>query len=528
MVTRHYLAIFVFLIGGMAVHAEGNLEGGGITVDQKVLPILKNQNYNEVLHLSISGSEQVKEVSGFDFEIADGAFEMIKKVQVFYSAKDSKKSKKILFGEAKPAGKRFGIEGSHVLTEAGNHFFVSVQVAETVDLGDMLSLDCKQVLCGDKAVGLSGLKDLKPLRLGVGLRQHQDDGVHTYRIPGLATTCEGTLIGVYDIRRNGSVDLQADVDVGLSRSTDGGMTWEPMKIIMDMKEWGGLPEDQNGIGDPAVLVDRANNTIWVAAVWAHGHPGQRNWSASKPGMEPEETSQFVLVKSEDDGVTWSEPINITKQIKQPEWQLLLQGPGKGISMKDGTLVFPAQFKDKDEMPHSTIIWSKDHGETWHCGTGAKSDTTEAQVVELNDGSLMLNMRDNRNRQDKSETNGRSIAVTADLGKTWTKHATSRGALREPTCMASLIKEDFMVGGEMKGLVLFSNPDSKKRRQNITIKASLDDAQTWPEDRKLLLDQGVGRGYSCMTRIDESTVGILYEGSKADLVFQAVKVEDLLE
>ena len=127
-------------------------------------------------------------------------------------------------------------------------------------------------------------------------------------------------------------------------------------------------------------------------------------------MKPKKTSQFILVKSEDDGKTWSEPINITSQIKDPKWHLLLQGPGKGITLKNGTLVFPAQFKDEFEMPYSTIVYSKNQGKTWEIGTGAKPNTTEAQVIELENGDLMLNMRDNRNGKDKSETNGRSVYV----------------------------------------------------------------------------------------------------------------------
>lgn len=348
------------------------------------------------------------------------------------------------------------------------------------------------------------------------LRQHGDEGVDTYRIPGLVTTKKGSLIAVYDMRRNGAVDLQEDVDIGMSRSTDGGTTWEPMKVIMDMGEWGGLPENQNGIGDPSVLVDENTGTIWVAAVWAHGHPGERNWWASKPGISPKTTSQFMLTKSEDDGLTWSEPINITGQIKDPKWHLVLQGPGKGITMSNGTLVFPAQFKDENEMPHSTIIYSSDKGDTWKIGTGAKPNTTESQVVELEDGSLMLNMRDNRG-------GSRSVYTTDNMGETWEEHPTSRGALIEPVCMASLIKHTYR-GNEY---LLFSNPNSVERRENMTIKLSNDLGDTWPEEYQVLLDSGSGRGYSCMTSIDEETIGILYEGSQADLVFQRIKIADLL-
>jgi sialidase-1 len=293
-----------------------------------------------------------------------------------------------------------------------------------------------------------------------------------------------------------------------------------------MGEWGGRPEKENGIGDPAVLIDRQTNTIWVAGVWAHGHPGERNWFASGQGLKPEQTSQFILVKSEDDGLTWSEPINITEQIKHPNWHLLLQGPGKGITMDDGTLVFPAQFKDENEVPHSTIIYSKDRGETWTIGTGAKSKTTESQVVELSDHSLMLNMRDDRGNGPNGRTGSgaRSVVITKDLGESWNKHSSSRKALPEPVCMASLIKHSI----EGKDLLLFSNPADQYLRHNMTIKISEDEGLTWNENYYTLIDEGRGFGYSCMTTIDEYTIGILYEGSQAHMVFQRIKLSDLYE
>ncbi|MCA9082391.1 MAG: exo-alpha-sialidase, partial [Planctomycetaceae bacterium] len=171
---------------------------------------------------------------------------------------------------------------------------------------------------------------------GIALRRGGDDGVHTYRIPGLATTNKGTLIAVYDVRRRNGGDLPGDIDVGMSRSTDGGRTWEAMQVIMDMgrdPKWA-----YDGIGDPAVLVDEVTGRIWVAAVWSHG---RRAWHGSGKGMTPEQSGQLMLVHSDDDGKTWSKPLNITGQVKDPDWHYLLQGPGRGITMKDGTLVFAA-------------------------------------------------------------------------------------------------------------------------------------------------------------------------------------------
>jgi len=373
------------------------------------------------------------------------------------------------------------------------------------------------------------------IRFGKVLRAAGQDGIDTYRIPGLVTTNTGTLIAVYDNRYNNSKDLQEDIDIGMSRSTDGGRNWEPMKVIMDMGEYGGLPQQLNGIGDPCVLYDHVTNTVWVAALWMNGSaPDKMLWWASQPGMTPQETGQFILVKSTDDGVSWSQPINITDQIKDPAWQLLLQGPGRGITLSDGTLVFPAQFKKDIGVKaldggqytcHSTIVYSSDGGISWHIGTGAKPNTTEAQVVELSDGSLMLNMRDDRNRTDKSATNGRAVAITRDLGQTWTVHPSSNSALPEPNCMASLINARLNVDGAKKNVLFFSNPNDKAGRIRMTVKASLDEGMTWPESGWIELYNPSCYGYSCMTMVDEETIGILYEGTK-ELFFQKVRVRDL--
>ncbi|MGV8829524.1 MAG: sialidase family protein [Breznakibacter sp.] len=375
----------------------------------------------------------------------------------------------------------------------------------------------------------------KAIRMAYLLRAAGEDHCHTYRIPGFTTTDKGTLIAVFDNRYENSKDLQGKIKIGMSRSTDGGKSWEPMKVVMDMKNFGGQPESLNGVTDPSVLFDAKNKTIWVAAMWlSGGSKDQMAWWASKPGMLPTETGQFMLVKSTDDGLTWSEPIIITEQIKDPKWQLLLQGPGKGISMGDGTLVFPAQFKEDigkkaidggQYTCHSTIVYSRDGGKTWQIGTGAKDNTTESQVVELSNGSLMLNMRDDLNRREKGDNNGRAVATTTDLGKTWQLHPSSNSTLQEPNCMASLIAEELTVNGQKQKVLFFSNPNNKYNRTNMTIKASMDEGFTWPAE--LQINEDGGFGYSCMTMVDDQTIGIIYEGSH-DIIFQRVKVSTILK
>lgn len=403
-----------------------------------------------------------------------------------------------------------------------NYFWVSIEMKPGASVFSKVNAEIKEVKIDNQPASFRVEGDTPVTRyMGVGVRHAGDDGSSAYRIPGLATSNKGTLLGVYDIRYNNSADLQEHVDVGLSRSTDGGQTWERMRIPMQFGEYGSLPKAQNGVGDPAILVDKHTGNIWIVAAWTHGMGNGRAWHNSQPGMSIHETAQLVMVKSEDDGKTWSEPYNFTEQLKQPEWYFLLQGPGNGITMEDGTIVFANQYIGADRIPNAGIMYSKDQGKTWHTHTHARTNTTEAQVVELESGVLMLNMRDNRG-------GSRAVSITRDLGKTWEEHESSRKALQEPVCMASLIKiaaKDNVFG---KDILLFSNPNTTNQRKDITIKASLDGGVTWLPENQLLIDEGYSWGYSCLSQVNEETVGILYESSVAHMTYQAFKLTDIIK
>ncbi len=517
-----------------------------IRVKQTKTPVLIEREDNVLfyLHVEASESEMLNELK---FKISDNTnLDEIESIKLYYSGTESVQREKEIYyapvqyisshspGNTLKANSSYSIKveeqrkpsrnvtfsPNYKLFPGINYFWISLQMKPSASVLSKVDIELISAQLDNKNAPLLFSSERAPHRMGVGVRHAGDDGVAAFRIPGLATSNEGTLLSVYDVRYNSSVDLQEHVDVGLSRSTDKGKTWEKMIIPMTFGEDGGLPQAQNGVGDPAILVDTQTGTIWTVAAWTHGMGNHRAWHNSQDGMSKERTAQLVLSKSTDDGKTWSDPINITDQVKDPSWKFLLQGPGRGITMLDGTLVFPIQYIDSTRIPNAGIMYSKDRGETWHLHNHARTNTTEAQVAEVTPGVLMLNMRDNRG-------GSRAVATTTDLGETWTDHPSSRSVLQEPVCMASLIKVEAKDNVYRKDMLLFSNPNTTQGRHHITIKASLDGGLTFPTEYDVLLDEDHGWGYSCLTMIDSETVGILYESSVAHMTFQAVALKDIL-
>lgn len=518
-----------------------------VVIRRPVLPVLTQKEANPVLCLqliknsaidcpveeiicSLKGTTQLTDIEsiGLYGAIQDGRF----------SAKAS------LTAPISPASKVV-FKRPLTLVADTTLVWVAVKLKKQVNLDHRIHVACATVKTASGKADITADKSLPGLRTGVAVRQWGQDGVNTSRIPGIATSKQGTLMAIYDARYESSRDLQGHMDIAMNRSSDGGETWKPMQVVLDMKQWGGLPEKFNGVSDACILVDDRTGHIYVAGLWMHGVLDNKTgkwvegmtqdstrwihqWHAkgSQPGVDVKQTSQFLITKSTDDGQTWSEPINITAATKRPEWWLYAPAPGHGITLKDGTLVFPTQGRDANGFPFSNITWSKDGGKTWTASNPAYDNTTECMAVELLDGSVMLNMRDNRNHGNK-DVNGRRICVTSDLGETWEEHPTSHKALIESTCMASIHRHLYKQNGEEKSVLLFCNPESYNRRDRMTLKVSFDDGHTWPDDKKILLDEYSGFGYSCITSVDEATIGIFYESSQAQMVFQQIKLEELI-
>lgn len=510
-----FLLLTIEVVSGQKIEFSAAHSLVQATTHSPSYPVIKGLSTNPIVRLAISvpARSVVEQFSSIKGSINAAAISSIKHIDLFLTGAQP-------FEAGTPLGTFQPItnfEAQINLTlKPGVHFiWFSVVLKPDANIDGTIELLCSELVnANGKGVAISKDESNYTKRIGTAVRKAWDDSVHTYRIPGLVTTDKGTLVAVYDNRYSSAKDLPGNIDVGMSRSKDGGTTWESMKVIMDM----GPPHSNNGIGDPSILFDPVGKRIWVAALWSKGN---RSIAGSAPGISPDTTGQFVVVSSDDDGQTWSKPTSITIQIKNPAWHIFFNGPGNGIAMKDGKLVFAAQYWDENKIPFSTIIFSDNGGKNWkgHIA-GPKSNTTESQVVETTPGNLMLNMRDNRGGY-------RSIATTTNLGSTWVEHGSSFNLLQDPICMGSLIKANMLVGGYKKDILFFSNPNTFSGRYNMTIKASADLGETWPKSHQILIDERPCYGYSSLTRINENTIGILYEGVR-DLYFVKIPIKEIFK
>ena len=242
-----------------------------------------------------------------------------------------------------------------------------------------------------------------------------EKGYNTFRIPSVIATSRGTLLAFAEARREGAGDA-GDIDLVLKRSEDGGVSWSPLQIIGD--------NGPNTFGNPCPVVDRTTGTIWLLTTQNRGTDREKDIIA---GTSQAGRSVAVL-RSTDDGVTWSAPVDITASVKQADWTWYATGPGVGIQTRTGRLVIPGNHAvPGTAIHHSHVVFSDDGGRSWQIGGSADPGTNESQVVELADGRLMLNMRNHPPRAE----NFRMVATSDDGGRTWSQAKPDRALSSRP-------------------------------------------------------------------------------------------------
>lgn len=338
--------------------------------------------------------------------------------------------------------------------------------------------------------GISWSQDLAATNLFVA----GEGGYHTYRIPTITITKSGAVLVFCEGRRRSASDT-GQIDLILRRSTDGGKTWATPELV-----WA---DGENVCGNPTPVADQMTGDVLLLATWNLGADHEKQ---IMEGTSKEPRRVFVL-RSKDDGATWSRPVDITTDVKRPHWRWYATGPVNGIQTtrgpKPGRLVIPANHSDhsnpKAHPYRSHVIYSDDHGLTWKLGGIQEEMTNESTIAELSDGRLLHNMRSYHKK------NRRAISYSSDAGQTWSPVKLDE-ALVEPVCQASLLRFSWP-GTESKGLLLFLNPASLKR-ENLTLKASYDEGATWPASR--VLHPGPA-AYSCLGRLSDKQIACVYEG-----------------
>ena len=300
------------------------------------------------------------------------------------------------------------------------------------------------------------------------------DGYHTYRIPAVLVTKKGTVLAFCEGRKNSGSD-HGDIDLVLKRSTDGGHTWADMEIIAD--------DGIHTMGNPCPVVDKSNGAIWLPLC--------------------RDNKRILLMKSTDDGTTWSKPVDITGQAMNPAWHWVGTGPGHGVQLTSGRLVIPCWADATErlgEIQFSFILYSDDRGTAWQRGSALdRNASDECEVVELVDGSLYMNMR---SRQGKKL---RAYSWSKDGGETWSSVKYDAG-LPEPSCQGSIIRLTSMRQFR-KNRILLACPADQATRTRLTVRVSYDECRSWTVSKVLFSGPAA---YSDLAVTTDSQILCLYE------------------
>ncbi len=333
-------------------------------------------------------------------------------------------------------------------------------------------------------------------------------GYETFRVPGIVVTPKGTVLTYCESRRGSRSDW-ADIEILLCRSTNGGKSWSPPHRIADA--------GTETINNAVAIVDRDTGRVhFLYCLNYH---------------------QCYYMFSDDDGVTFSEPREITSSFEpfrnDYDWHVLATGPGHGIQLRSGRLIVPVWLSTatKQHRPSAvSVIYSDDHGETWSAGEIICAhpeplvNPSETVAVQLSDDRVLLNIR-NENRVYR-----RAVSFSDDGATGWSP-VKFHDTLYEPICMAGIVHLPRPFADNDSTFV-FTNPDSQanpevhgsnkfRHRENVTVRLSFDDCQTWPVSR--VLEPGIS-GYTDLAIGNDGTIYCVYErGGEDGFAFQKLSV-----
>ncbi|MEU0006822.1 sialidase family protein [Streptomyces sp. NPDC006314] len=334
----------------------------------------------------------------------------------------------------------------------------------------------------------------------------QDPGYACFRIPAIVRSADGTLLAFAEGRVLNCGDA-ADIDIVLKRSTDGGRTWGPLQVVNE-----GAGDTH---GNPAPTVDRDTGRIWLAETYNTGRTDSAGCSV------PCDRSPH-LQYSDDAGLTWSAPRDLSPEILPSDWNSwYATGPVHGIQLTRGRhagrLVFGVNTETWDgsrvTADHAALIVSDDHGGHWRIGATDtwpvaadgtfRQKPSELTLAERGDGSILVSGRE----QDGTDLGHRTQAVSRDGGGSFTGPFHDLPDLYAPQVQGSLLR--------LGDRLLLSCPGDPDRRRTMMIRSSYDGGRTWDGVDRGTVVTTDWSGYSDLVRIGHDTVGLMYEGGAVD-------------
>ncbi|QDU31040.1 Sialidase precursor [Anatilimnocola aggregata] len=344
------------------------------------------------------------------------------------------------------------------------------------------------------------------------------EGYELFRIPGIIRTGNGTLLAYCEARRSAKGDW-GHIDLVARRSTDNGLTWTPMKKLVELEG----KFERNPAAVAQKLGREGEITLNNPIAIADPRPYIVHF------LYCVEYNRLFYVRSEDDGFTFSKPLELTAAVNKltPSyaWQALAVGPGHGIRLENGRLLAPVWLSTgKGGHAHRpsiiSTIYSDDEGKTWQMGDVIAGETkplvnpNESILLQLADGRVMINSR------SESPEHRRAVSISPDGSTGWSEPK-FHDQLLEPICMANLVRWTTTKESD-KNRIVFSNPHNLERanakpgqgrdRKNVSLKLSYDEGATWPVNKTL---EAGPSGYSDMAIARDGTLICFYERTTPD-------------
>lgn len=485
--------------GASVIALTNEMQINSISLVQTELPTgLGDVNQRIVaVKTSVSGTINPLTVSTLKFTMTGtSAITDVTNIKIYASGINARfnPSTATLFGTVTPANGNLVVNGSQALANGDNYFWITYDVSATATEGNLLdatveSITANNVLYTPTNTIVSGNRVI--LLTNTLLYTPGDAGSANYRIPAIVTAADGSLVTVTDKRWNGAGDLSAKIDPIASRSTDNGKTWSTPIVLAN---FGGA----TGAGDAALVVDKTNGDI-ICIVSA-----DKGFFASTNAVP----AKVLVIRSTDNGISWGAPVDVTNQIygPNPNWKALFVASGRAHQLRDGKLVAAIGVRENisgSERITNYMITSADHGVTWTASTGrAEIDGDEAKVVELNNGNIMMSIRNPGTRR---------FNLSTDKGATWGT-AYNQSSISDPNCDGDFIRYTSTLDGYDKNRLLHSIPFSSSRR-NVSVQMSTDEGTTWSSPKTIYPGASA---YSSMTILADGTIGIYYENGESSI------------